>query len=55
MRNRDNYRGKKTLIGGGNDSLAAKEIFGGLLDVFVTTTRKVCDDDIFLSHGARDL
>ena len=41
-------------IGGGTDSLVAKEILGGLLDIFITAAREVRNDDIFLSHGARD-
>ena len=42
------------LIGGGNDSFVAEKVFGGLLDVLVTTSRKVRNNDIFLAHGARD-
>ena len=52
MRNLENHLGKKTPIGGGNDLFAAKEIFGSLFDVLVTTTGKIGDDDVVLAHRA---
>ena len=54
MKNRVSL-GKKRPIGGATDSLVAKKILGSLLDVLITTSREVRNDDIFLAHRARYL
>ena len=53
MKNRVSL-GRKRQIGGGTDLLVAEKILGGLLDVLITTSREVRNDNIFLAHGARD-